>query len=85
MHLKSEESSKAYHLIKVKDNGIRFPQEDSDRIFNVLPDCMAIQNLGALVWDCLLPKKVVENHEGYIWVESTLGQGATFKILLPFE
>jgi signal transduction histidine kinase len=30
-------------------------------------------------------KKVVDNHNGYIWAESQVDEGATFKLLLPVE
>jgi signal transduction histidine kinase len=30
-----------------------------------------------------IARKVVDNHNGYIWAESHLGLGATFRVLLP--
>lgn len=30
-------------------------------------------------------KKIVEAHEGYVWVDSTLGEGSTFGFCLPVE
>lgn len=70
-----------YYVINVKDNGIGFEQQYADKIFKVfhrLGDKTSGSGIGLA-----LCKKIVENHQGFIEVESALNQGTTFKIILP--
>ena len=83
LHLKSDEGTKAYHLIEVSDNGIGFDPEDAERIFNVFTRLHGNAEYRGTGVGLSIAKKVVENHDGYIWAESALDEGATFKILLP--
>ncbi|HIK43341.1 MAG TPA: sensor histidine kinase, partial [Leptolyngbyaceae cyanobacterium M65_K2018_010] len=32
-----------------------------------------------------IAKRIVEQHQGHIWVDSQLGQGSTFYIALPIQ
>jgi signal transduction histidine kinase len=83
LHLKSDESTQSYHLIEVKDTGIGFAQEDAERIFNVFTRLHGNAEYRGTGVGLSIAKKVVENHQGYIWAESAPGEGATFKVLLP--
>jgi PAS domain S-box-containing protein len=85
LHLNSEEGCKQYHLIEVKDNGIGFVQEDAERIFNVFTRLHGNAEYKGTGVGLSIARKVVENHNGYIWAESSPGMGATFKIVLPAE
>ncbi|HZF63261.1 MAG TPA: ATP-binding protein [Chitinophagaceae bacterium] len=85
LQLKSDEGVKAYHLIEVSDNGIGFAQEDAERIFNVFTRLHGNTEYHGTGVGLAIAKKVVENHDGYVWAESALGEGATFKILLPAD
>jgi PAS domain S-box-containing protein len=76
---------KQYHLIEVRDNGIGFPQEDAERIFNVFTRLHGNSEYRGTGVGLSIVQKVVDNHHGYIWAESTPGEGATFRILLPAE
>jgi signal transduction histidine kinase len=82
-HLKSDEGVKSYHLIEVKDNGIGFAQEDAERIFNVFTRLYGNNEYRGTGVGLSIARKVAQNHRGYIWAESTPGEGATFKVLLP--
>lgn len=83
--LPAEAAARKYHLIEVKDNGIGFPQEHAQRIFNVFTRLHGNAEYRGTGVGLSIAQKVVQNHGGYIWAESTPGEGATFKILLPAE
>ena len=43
---------------------------------------MAVSGTGLGLYICRL---IVEGHGGQIWVESNLGEGSTFGMVLPFD
>lgn len=70
-------------LIKVIDNGKGVASDLKKAIFNKFRNDSRGSGIGLGLYLC---KKIVELHEGEIWVEDTPGEGATFVIcLLPNE
>jgi PAS domain S-box-containing protein len=76
-------SGSAQHLIEVKDNGIGFPTEDAERIFNVFQRLHGNGEIKGTGIGLAIVRKVVENHKGHIVAESQPGKGATFRLMLP--
>lgn len=72
-----------YYLIEVSDNGIGFEQKDAQRIFNVFTRLHSGAEYRGTGVGLSIAQKVVQNHGGFIWTESTPGEGATFYVLLP--
>ena len=71
-------------ILEVTDQGPGIPPADQPHIFdkfyratNIGPDIEG-SGLGLAI-----VKNIVENHQGRIWVESTLGKGSSFFIVLP--
>lgn len=73
-------------ILQVSDNGIGIPALDLPYIFdkfyrasNAAPE-MSGTGLGLAI-----VKSIVENHHGRVWVDSTVGKGTTFTIVLPLN
>lgn len=72
-----------YYLLEVRDNGIGFEPADAERIFNVFTRLHGNAEYKGTGVGLSIVRKVVENHNGFVWAESAPGEGATFKVLLP--
>lgn len=71
-------------ILQVSDNGQGIPPADQPYIFdkfyraNNIPGDIPGTGLGLAI-----VKSIVENHQGRIWVDSSLGEGSTFTVVLP--
>ncbi len=75
---------KRFARITVTDNGIGFRQEFADKIFLLFRRLQKESYEGTGI-GLAICKRVVENHNGYIFAESKPGGGARFTIYLPFR
>jgi signal transduction histidine kinase len=73
--------------IEVVDHGLGIPQEQLGTLFQKFQrvrtdDHLAISGTGLGLYICRL---IVEGHGGQVWVESQLGEGSTFGLVLPLD
>ena len=69
----------------VSDNGIGIDPTSFDRVFTIFQRLSTAANFegnGIGLANC---KKIVQLHQGKIWIESTLGKGSTFYFTIPIQ
>jgi signal transduction histidine kinase len=83
--LESSEGRADYVLIQVADSGDGIPPADLPRVFSKLyrPPYLASKTPNGL--DLSQIKAMVETVGGRIWVDSQVGRGSTFSVLLPVQ
>jgi signal transduction histidine kinase len=73
-------------ILQVADTGPGIPTKEQRRIFDRFYRASnvskSVQGTGL---GLSIVKSIVDNHRGRIWVDSILGKGAVFTIVLPIE
>ncbi|MBC6434784.1 cyanobacterial phytochrome A, partial [Nostoc sp. HG1] len=70
-------------IFYIRDNGIGIPQHHLKTIFRLFKRLHSQENYGGGAGAGLaIVKKIVELHNGQIWVESTVGIGSMFYFTL---
>ena len=71
------------YLFSIKDNGIGIKKNDQDKIFNLFERLDGNDDYPGTGLGLSICKKIIEKHNGKIWVESNGSHGSTFFFCLP--
>ncbi len=71
-------------ILKVEDTGLGIPPEEQGRVFEKFYRASnALEDVEGSGLGLAIVKSIVDSHQGRVWVESVVGKGSTFIVLLP--
>jgi signal transduction histidine kinase len=80
-------ASNGSYTVSVHDTGPGIAAADQDKIFEEFQqaDSSATKKKGGTGLGLAIAKRIIEMHGGKIWVESAVGNGATFSFTVPMK
>jgi PAS domain S-box-containing protein len=72
-----------YYKIAVSDNGIGIDEKYTKQIFEVFKRLHSRSEYSGSGIGLALCRRIADNHNGTIYIESVIGQGTTFFVILP--
>lgn len=80
-----EETGETVTVVEIEDTGIGIPRTDLEKVFDKFYQVEEhlTRGIGGLGLGLTIARRGVEQHRGQLTVTSELGQGSTFRIVLP--
>ena len=82
INIKAVDAGQYWHFT-VSDNGVGMTDEQTDMVFRLFKTLQIDNPHGGIGAGLALARKIVDSHEGALWVESRSGCGSQFMFTLP--
>ena len=69
----------------MQDNGIGIDPKNQNRVFQMFQRLHTADEYDGTGIGLSITKKIVEQHNGAVWVKSKLGDGSTFYFSMPIK
>jgi len=73
------------YVFTVADNGIGIQDKHKDRVFNIFQRLHSMEEFEGSGIGLAVCKKIIDRHQGEIWVESEFGKGTRFLFTIPLR
>jgi PAS domain S-box-containing protein len=83
VHVSAKRYSDSEWVFSVRDNGIGIDSQYFEKIFGMYQRLHGRKEISGTGVGLTVCKKIAQRHGGRIWVESSLGNGSTFYLVLP--
>ena len=84
IHISAEKKADEW-VVSVSDNGIGVESEYSDRIFKIFQRLHSRDKYSGTGIGLAICKKIMERHNGRIWLAPNHGKGVTFHFSIPIK